>query len=190
MALAPGTFVGGNVTIESTLPGGMLLSEFLGMKATALPGLMRKAISAAASLYVTELKKKLSTQGSGRIYARYNPRRIHQASAPDSEPPSPDQGTLRTSITKAWVTRSKSKTSVKIGTPFNYGRYLEYGTSWRMGSRRSNGLSWGMTGGGVAPRPWMRPVIDGKKGDVTIMLTELVNAWWRTAFGGLDGEGI
>jgi hypothetical protein len=42
-------------------------------------------------------KRLLSQHGSGRIYRKYKPRRIHQASAP-GEPPAPDTGLLRASL--------------------------------------------------------------------------------------------
>lgn len=45
-------------------------------------------------------KRLLSQHGTGRVYVKNNPHRVHQASAP-GEPPAPDLGMLRASMSHA-----------------------------------------------------------------------------------------
>ena len=94
------------------------------------------ALEAAAKLLHAQVISELSTPGKGRIYEKYKPRRTHQASAP-GDPPAPDTGVLRNSITIG-----PTETGYRVGTNLQSAPVLEFGSS------------------SMAPRPFMRPAID------------------------------
>jgi HK97 gp10 family phage protein len=74
---------------------------------------------------------------SGRTYEKFKPRRTHRASAP-GEAPQSDTGRLAGSIESQRIT----VLSYSVGTPLDYGRFLEFGTMK------------------IAERPWLRPAIE------------------------------
>lgn len=74
---------------------------------------------------------------TGRVYRKYSPSRIHQASAPGQAPAS-DTGRLANSITFERV----NDLTASVGSVLAYATYLEYGTSR------------------IAPRPVFRPAVD------------------------------
>jgi hypothetical protein len=61
---------------------------------------------------------------SGRMYRKYNPSRLHQASAPGEYPMS-DRGRLASSVQLEPVVSIK-KPVARVGTALMYGRYLEF----------------------------------------------------------------
>lgn len=73
-----------------------------------------------------------SPPASGRIYTRYNPIRMHQASAP-GEPPMSDTGRLARRI-RVVKSGNKRKPRASVGTELPYGQMLEFGTT-RMAAR-------------------------------------------------------
>lgn len=105
-------------------------------------------------------KRLLSQHGSGRIYKRTKPDRIHQASAP-GEPPAPDTGQLR-----AALGHTVDSDGVTLYADIGYGvdpdtaaeregdtsiadvaKYLELGTRH------------------IAPRPFLRPALLAAEGE-------------------------
>ena len=79
-------------------------------------------------------RKVLTGPKTGRIYTRYNPFRLHQASAPGQSPAN-DTGRLASSI-EADVDTTQFNLTLSAGAP--YARELEYGTR------------------NMAPRPFLR----------------------------------
>jgi len=122
--------------------------------------LERRAIEAEAAA-----KRLLSQHGTGRIYRKNHPHRIHQASAP-GEPPAPDLGHLRASVGHevgvdatglygAWgilgvAARTKEDRGGDDANLAEIGAWLEYGTRY------------------MDPRPWLRPSIPAAGGDSEI----------------------
>lgn len=94
-------------------------------------------------------KELLSRPGSGRIYERF-----HRASAP-GEPPAPDTGRLRASITHEGPTWFGNTVEGEWGTNVEYADDLEYGT------RR------------IAPRPWARRAEEETRPAVEARLDQL-----------------
>lgn len=102
----------------------------------------REAVSKAVIGTALELRGdvvKTIQRGAktGRVYRKYNPSRIHQASAPGQAPAS-DTGRLANSITFERV----SDLTASVGSVLAYATYLEYGTSR------------------IAPRPFFRPAVE------------------------------
>jgi hypothetical protein len=102
---------------------------------------IRNNVGAAAVHMQREFKIAVNNKGSGRIYITKKGRKkakAHQASAP-GDPPAKELGDLGRSIQ---VDRTEIQSlKARVGTPFEYGFFLEYGTS-RM-----------------AARPWFTPTI-------------------------------
>lgn len=141
------------------------IAASLGILARADDGVME-----AASVLQNEWTQLLKQEGSGKIYPE-NIRFItlkdqgrvialvgeedlgredeHQASAPD-EPPATDRGTLSTSI---GIDPSGPK--VKVGSPLEHARYLEWGVDDHPGNIT------------IAPRPHARPAADRAKEQMT-----------------------
>ena len=99
----------------------------------------------------TEAKRLLSLPGSGRVYQKYRPRRLHQASAP-GEPPAVDTGLLRASVGHRvgadaegvfaeWGVMTGAEDREGGTTIDHIGVWLETGTRH------------------MEPRPWLRPSI-------------------------------
>lgn len=89
---------------------------------------------------VAEVKTSLAGPGTGRVYVRYNPYRVHIASAP-FHPPATDLGRLVGSYKVLGIRTTDATQTVKItvGSHVDYAIYLEFGT------RR------------MLPRPHLRP---------------------------------
>lgn len=79
---------------------------------------------------------------SGRVYRKYNPSRVHQASAPGQYPAS-DTGRFASSVQVELPTLTNL--TARVGTHVLYGPMLEFGTS-RM-----------------AARPWLFPSFEGAR---------------------------
>ena len=96
-----------------------------------------------------------------KSYYTHNKTTPHHPSLPGN-PPAPDTGNLRNSIRYEIHAESRSPYGV-VGTTQNdppYGQYLEYGTSK------------------VAPRPWLRPVMEKN------------NEWIRQSIAKAVGRGL
>ena len=93
-------------------------------------------------------KRLLSQHGTGRIYAKSRPRRVHQASAP-GEPPAVDLGHLRASVGHE-VGHDEDGLYAEWGTGLAIGTYLELGTRH------------------IEPRPFIRPSLPAAAGDSEI----------------------
>lgn len=112
----------------------------------AVPGLTRKgaerALEATGLLVQNDAKQRvLKGPKTGRIYQKYNPRRTHQASAPDESPAS-DTGTLVRNIIYDF---RKAALEVFIIAGTKYAKALEYGTR--------------DIGGFIDQRPFLRPAL-------------------------------
>lgn len=92
---------------------------------------------------------------SGVTYQKYNPRRVHTASAP-GQYPATDTGRLASSVTAILPTRARLVG--EVGTAVMYGRHLEFGTS-RM-----------------AARPWLLPSFEKAKIGVERRLKAAIEA--------------
>lgn len=68
---------------------------------------------------------------SGRIYVKYNPRRVHQASAPGEYPMS-DTGRLASSVQFEPPT-NRTRPEGFVGTNLRYGKHLEFKSPARGG---------------------------------------------------------
>ena len=131
----------------------------------------KKAIKKAVLYLERKLKQKLSQQGSGQVYG------AHQASAP-GEPPTPETGELRASVTHN-VTGGSIGTlpdpggsitdaRANVGTPLERGYHLEAGFHGRPYGNPRLPLVF------VAARPWFYNTIGQEKGEVrTIIMVSL-----------------
>ena len=99
----------------------------------------RVLTSCAADVMNTALES-IKNKGTGRVYERYNPRRSHQASAPDM-PPATDTGFLGQNISMNVKTRSDGAVVAQIVSAAPYIKALEYGTTE------------------IHQRPFMRPAL-------------------------------
>ena len=99
----------------------------------------RVLTSCAADVMNTALES-IKNKGTGRVYERYNPRRSHQASAPDM-PPATDTGFLGQNISMNVKTRSDGAVVAQIVSAAPYSKALEYGTTE------------------IHQRPFMRPAL-------------------------------
>lgn len=105
-------------------------------------------------------KRLLSQHGTGRVYKKTKPNRIHQASAP-GEPPAPDTGLLRAALSHeigqdadglyadiGYGINPESTTEREDDTPIaDIAEYLELGTRH------------------MAPRPFLRPALHAADGE-------------------------
>jgi hypothetical protein len=88
-----------------------------------------RAIKLGALFYVAELKKELSKPGSGRLYKRRKQKgkgQFHRASV-EGQPPAPDFGRLRASITHI-IEKEFLSFVAQVGTNVEYAPHLEFGT--------------------------------------------------------------
>jgi len=83
------------------------------------------AVKEEGELAIRRIIKKINQPGRGRLYRRYNPKRLHRASAP-KEPPATDTGRLVKSI-RNWGVKSIGPGEISIGSALLYARILEFG---------------------------------------------------------------
>jgi HK97 gp10 family phage protein len=96
-----------------------------------------QAIARTTLRIETTAKRKIQRgPASGEVYELYNPRRTHQASAPE-QPPMSDTGRLASSI-EHFIGPKEGVVFTRV----DYGRFLEYGTSK------------------MQPRPWLFPSLE------------------------------
>lgn len=105
-------------------------------------------------------KRLLSMHGTGRVYRKRKPRRIHQASAP-GEPPAPDTGLLRASLGHVVDVDGRglhadigygldAESAAERESDTNVAKVAEY---LEVGTRR------------MAPRPFLRPSLRAAEGE-------------------------
>jgi len=137
----------------------------------------QKALVAEGMMIERDVKMSMKTQGEGRLYMIGKNRDIPHWASKAGDPPAVLTGRLRASITTAWtggqrpIPDSKAQAEdaigvppgdpdvefkVVVGTNVNYGVFLELGTS-RM-----------------APRPFMRPVLEQHRADIEKRLGTIV----------------
>lgn len=73
------------------------------------------------------MKESVSKKGTGRIYQRWNPKRLHQASRPFGRPAT-DTGRLLGDIATQFVIAGRGL-AAEVGTGVDYAEELEFGTS-------------------------------------------------------------
>ena len=100
-------------------------------------------------------KQGLTSAGQVAVNAIKQDMSKHSPPAPAGQAPAVRTGRLRSSVTKTTPYRSGARmVSIRIGSPVEYGKFLESGTT-RM-----------------AARPWLRPTATGKASE---MRTAFVN---------------
>lgn len=124
--------------------------------ARARQGAQRGVVAATEAVHSEAVGLILDTPKTGRIYRRRSVE--HQASAP-GEPPASDTGRLVNSIRTEYDAAALQGTVI---ASTEYAAALEYGT------RR------------MAARPYMRPALANKRGEVESLITRAV----RSALGG------
>lgn len=120
--------------------------------------------------YENALEGILNGPKSGHVYRRYNPFRLHQASAP-GQYPADDLGNLAASIEVTHETTAQNNVRATVGSNLVYGTYLEFGTSK------------------MAARPWLKPSIE----DARIEMSGELRATFRRVrgvSGGVMRKGI
>lgn len=129
--------------------------------------MLDRGMRSVAGLWLTEAARDvkqeaqrliLSPPKTGRLYKRYRPQRLHQASAP-GQPPAEDQGTLRRSIDFE-VNRRKLEASVFSQS--TVAQFLEFGT------RR------------ILPRPFLRPSLRVKEKSIATRLIRRLKRYLRS----------
>lgn len=175
--------------INAGLPGGanFIVDSLRKMNGgiASLTGASGPMVRQGALLLENAIKRKLSTPGRGRIRrnrlthhsvqrgkkgSKYSVQytSFSRASAP-GDPPAPDEGTLRSSITHGVV-----GAAMRVGTNLKKAIPLEFGT-------KNAGRNHKVT---IAPRPYMRPAYDEVKDQMAgIAAVEL-----RTSAPGLVGH--
>jgi len=106
-------------------------------------------------------KRLLSQHGTGRIYRKTRPRRIHQASAP-GEPPAPDTGQLRATLAHKVSADDDGTLVADIGYGLDADQRVddEHGTSI---AKVAEYLEGGTRH--IAPRPFLRPALLAADGE-------------------------
>jgi HK97 gp10 family phage protein len=97
----------------------------------------RAVIGTAVEMRGDVIKSIQHGPASGRAYRKYNPNRVHRASAP-GQAPMTDTGRLASSITFD----QRGDLTAVVGSAIVYAVYLEYGTSQ------------------MAARPFFRPAVE------------------------------
>ena len=125
------------MTVRIRLEGSEALQAALREASDDVRKAAAKEVKAAAIRLRKNVVRALSKPGGGDIYQKYNPRRMHRASAP-GKPPATDTGRLRNSI--EWDVLGPL--TATVGSNVVYSVHLEYGT------RR------------MAARPFFRPAVE------------------------------
>jgi hypothetical protein len=120
-------------------------------------------LQAFAEDFVSSMYDKLNQEGSGVQY----PGLPNQSSAP-GEPPAPQSEAYRDSWDYV-MGEDKQGPYVDVGSPDEKGPLLEMGTSE------------------MDPRPHLRPLVDEKKGELTIRIAQQSSGGQEEAFGKTQG---
>jgi HK97 gp10 family phage protein len=110
-------------------------------------------IGRATVLVQNTAKESLGKKGSGRVYQKYNQRRVHQASIAGA-PPATDTGFLRSNITMNVKKRSNGSMVGQIVSAAPYSQALEFGTTTMM------------------PRPFMSPALEKNRRKIVKMFKD------------------
>jgi HK97 gp10 family phage protein len=107
----------------------------------------QKAVVRGARLVEATAKRSIASGGTGRVYKKYNPKRTHQASAPN-KPPATDTGYLIENISFV-IDRRPKETVGRVISAAPYSKFLEFGTKDMLAA------------GG--PRPFLQPALDSNR---------------------------
>ena len=133
--------------IEINISGVGELTQLLKRAGVNAPGLANRITTEVAEATEQGAKERVqSWAATGRTYRRYNPFRIHQASAP-GEPPATDLGNLLSLIGIESLRVNQYASRHVVYSDAVYARILEEG---------------GFAGNGsyIAPRPYLGPAFD------------------------------
>lgn len=115
-----------------------------------------RATARAVRAVEATAKESIMKGGSGRVYKKYNPERIHRASAPN-KPPASDTGFLVQSISHDFAVKGKNVAGYVIAAA-PYAKHLEFGTKSMLAA------------GG--PRPFLQPALDKNKAKILKIFKE------------------
>ena len=101
---------------------------------------LKKMVQRSTALVEGTTKQSILKGGTGKTYQKYNPRRIHTASA-KGEPPASDTGFLVSNITSS-VRKQGTSVVGQIVASAPYAPWLEFGTST------------------IEKRPFMQPALE------------------------------
>jgi HK97 gp10 family phage protein len=113
---------------------------------------LKQIIAASGQMVMNEAKQSVQSHGSsGRTYTKYNPKRIHTASAANKTPNS-DTGYLASNI---YLKVDADKMGCSIESRAAYSKYLEFGTSK------------------MTERPFLQPALESKRKKIKAMFAKL-----------------
>lgn len=139
-------------------------AELLQRKLAAIPTklqgpLKRQTEISAINIMTNAIRNVQAGPASGRIYQKYKPRRVHQASAP-GESPASDTGKLASNITYAL---HDDKLGADIGTNLKHGLWMETGTKGKGDKPR------------IRARPWLFPAAEDERVAHVARMTKALN---------------
>lgn len=140
------------IRVRSRVRGLAAFRRRMEARSTALNVKLTVALDEAAQVVQGEAQRLIADPPkSGRIYQKYLPRRVHQASAP-GQAPATDTGTLISGIVidRTDVVRGR----IVIAATSPHAKHLEYGTRT------------------MAPRPFLRRALRIMKGRVVAIFRE------------------
>lgn len=127
--------------VQITLAGSdALIRELRKMPQEIQDAASRAVMATALEMRGDAVKRIQRGPNSGRVYRKYNPSRMHQASAPGQAPAS-DTGRLANSITFDQI----DDLTATVGSRLAYAVHLEYGTT------------------NMAARPYFRPAVNAAR---------------------------
>lgn len=113
---------------------------------------LQKVIALGGQIVMNEAKQSVQSHGSSGItYQKYNPKRVHTASAANKTPNS-DTGYLASNI---FLKVDADKMGCSIESRAAYSKYLEFGTSK------------------MTERPFLQPALESKRKKIKAMFARL-----------------
>jgi HK97 gp10 family phage protein len=113
---------------------------------------LKQIIAAGGQMVMNEAKQSVQSHGSsGRTYTKYNPNRVHTASA-DGKTPNSDTGYLANNI---YLVIDADKKGCEIESRAEYSEFLEFGTSK------------------MQPRPFLQPALESKRQKIKSLFRRL-----------------